>query len=332
MVQERNLNSTGLFRTQAWANAWLDTWGKDKRLELFDLGGRGNPREMLYRISARLKGIIPVDALHLVGVGSSIISTPRAEYNDIDALLAAAGEAQALCSELKKIAWNQFVISDIDDTSASLQQLERQLICESWHLHELNRESAYYVKAESVNDYLAGLGANTRLRYFNRRERLSAIGDIEFTEFSLAQAPDFFALLNQFHLQRWASACYSPESQAFLRNFMERLTAEGGHAIMQAMLVNGEVVSVIFDIIYSGCRYNLQSGYSENKFPKIALGAIHMGYAIESAIASGLLYDFMAGHGKNTNYKQHIATHKSFVRSLSVERGWVKYLRKLKNY
>src|SRR6478609_8297862 len=95
------------------------------------------------------------------------------------------------------------------------------------------------------------------------------------------------------------------------------------------MLVKGEVVSVLFDVVLHGCRYNFQSGYAEQKFSKVALGAIHMGYAIESAVQSGLIYDFMAGEGKHTNYKARIATHSEAMKSITIERGLVKQLRRV---
>jgi hypothetical protein len=98
---------------------------------------------------------------------------------------------------------------------------------------------------------------------------------------------------------------------------------------MQAMGVNGQVVSVLLDIVWQGVRYNFQSGYSENRYPKIALGALHMGFAIEQALGGNQAYDFMAGTGKNSNYKARIANSSQPLCSYQIERGHLKLLRQL---
>src|SRR5690606_40795126 len=75
-------------------------------------------------------------------------------------------------------------------------------------------------------------------------------------------------------------------------------------AIMQAIVVNDEIVSVLFDICWNQTRYNFQSGYAESRFPKISLGAVHFGYAIQAALEEGLNYDFMARSEEHTSELQ----------------------------
>ena len=326
----RSSASNNLFRTQAWAQAWLDTWSHDARRELIDLGGTKNPREMVYRTSQRLKKIIPVESIHLVGVSSHVLSTPRAEYNDIDAVINSQSIG-LLSKEFKKLSWGQFYLPDIIANSSSVSGFKEYANQQGWGIHKIKEEPAYYVQAESVATYLKALGSNTRLAYFNRREKLLGYGEVNFRQFELSEISEFFNLLNRFHVYRWGNRCYSLESQQFLRNFLAYLEEENGSAVLESMSIDNEVVSVLFDVEFNGCRYNFQSGYVENKFPKIALGAIHMGYAIESAIKRGLIYDFMAGHGKNSNYKERIATHQDEIESLVVERGLVKFIRNIKS-
>lgn len=332
MCLKRASTSTGIFRTQAWAQAWVDTWGKDNRIQLIDLGASNNPREMFYRVRDRIKKVLPVNSLHMVGVGCDIVSTPRAEYNEVSDSLLISEKTIDFIQELEKISWGQFCLPDVLLSSVNIQELELRAQEQRWLIHEVCRESTYYVKADNFSDYVRQLSPSTRLTYFNRRKRLLAGGTVEFVHYPLGKIFDFFRLLNQFHLARWGSACYAPDSQSFLKNFIERLQVEGGSAILEAMLVNGEVVSVLFDVVLQGCRYNFQSGYAESKFSKVALGAVHMGYAIESAIGSGHIYDFMAGEGKHTNYKTRIATHNETMKSINIERGLVKHLRRLQSY
>jgi hypothetical protein len=331
LASHRSYESTRIFRSRAWGNAWLDVWGNDSRLTLIDIGGRRNPREMLYCVHTRLKKILPIQSLHLVGVGCDLIGAPRAEYNDVNDLLAASDLGALLFTELDKLSWSQFRLPDLLTSSSSTEMLMELAKRAGLGVQLVQTESAYYVSATDFSTYLASLGANTRLAYFNRRDRLREQGEIEFSQFAIEKSSGFFELLNTFHIARWGTVCYSAESQRFLMNFMERLVIENGFPILEVMKVNGEAVSVMFDVILDGCRYNFQSGYLENRYPKISLGAIHMGYAIETAITSNLIYDFMAGEGKKTNYKTRIATHQQILNSLVIERGLVKHLRNLDN-
>lgn len=315
-----------VFRTAAWVQAWIDTWGKDKRLTLIDLGGRSNPLECLYTVKHQIKKILPVNTLCLAGVSCGQISAPRSEYNDISNLVTAAGGTRELALLLDQLNWQQFQLPDILDTSITGQQWQEYISVNNKHMFLKNSDIAYAVEANNFEDYLQGLGSNTRLAYFNRRKNLVKEGELDFKQYSLAESNVFFELLNQFHCQRWGQPCYSKLSQAFLTNFAERLSDQQGCFNMQAMRINGTVVSVLLDVIWQGVRYNFQSGYAENLYPKIALGALHMGYGIEQAIANQQVYDFMVGMGKRSNYKARIANRTQVLSSYRLVRGLLKLL------
>lgn len=324
-------DSPSVFRSAAWVQAWIDTWGKHPAIQLIDLGGSSNPLETVYITRQRLKKIIPVNTLTLAGVGCGLVSTPRAEYNDINRLVSHFGGADGFFRAIKPLSWQQLLVPDILQNSDAEQQLTLLSQQQGLMLHLEKSEPAYAVQIKSFDDYLRNLGANTRLAYFNRRKNLTQHGDIEFIDYKNADMEKAFLLLNQFHLQRWGAPCYSADSKRFMKNFAERLTAQGGSCILQAMLVNGEVVSILFDVLWRNTRYNFQSGYAENKYPKIALGAIHMGYAIQQAVENKCIYDFMAGTGKHSDYKARIATRIQTLSSYALERGYVKSLRQLQH-
>lgn len=305
-----------IFRTEAWVQAWIDTWGKDPRIQLIDLGGRKKPLEHVYITKYRLKKIFPVDTLCLAGTGFGAISTPRAEYNNINPLIAMAGGKSELIRLLSSLNWQQFVIPDIDTTTSAIIELHELVNNSRWRIQTEKTELAYTIFSGSFEAYTEKLGANTRRTYFNRRERLAYEGEISLTDFELREASVFFRYLNQFHILRWGVPCYSKESQDFIKNFAERLTAAGGELIMQGLNVNGEPVSVLLDVIWDNTRYNLQSGYIENRFKKIALGSLHLGYAIQAALERRQRYDFLAGEGKHSNYKARIATHTKPLESI----------------
>lgn len=318
-----------VFRTEAWVQAWIDTWGHNPNIELIDLGGRKNPLEYAYVEKTRVKKILPVTRLHLAGVGCSSVSTPRSEYNDIQALISFYEATGSVGKNLANINWQEFLLQDFIDNSFNNRLVDELAKSLKASIFVRKTEPAYHVYAEDFDDYLASLGGNTRLKYFNRRDRLASHGEIEQRQYSLHESYAFFSLLNEFHVRRWGKPCYSQDSQNFMRNFQERLMQLGGQSIMEALLVNGQVVSVIFDIVWVGKRYNFQSGFAENRYPKIALGALHLGYSIEAAVKSKQIYDFMAGCGKNTDYKANIANSFTQIKTISLQRSYMKTARKL---
>jgi hypothetical protein len=317
-----------VFRTDAWVQAWLDTWGKESHICLIDLGGRKNSLEYLYTEKKLLRKIVPVTQLNLAGVGGALISSPRSEYNHINSLIDLCGSVFELAQELKKNSWQEFFMRDVLQADESMHLLQELSASLGTYYFLKKAEPAYQVDTVNFNQYVSALGANTRLKYFNRRKNLQAVGSVERKLYTTSAAKEFFLQLNKFHVLRWGRPCYSADSQSFMINFQERLQADGGEIIMEQLSVNGEVVSVIYDVIWMGRRYNFQSGYLENRFPKIALGAIHFGYAIESAVENNQVYDFMAGEGKNSNYKENIANKSITMNSFSLFRHHVKLIRK----
>ena len=312
--------------------AWIDTWGKDPKIQLIDLGGRAHPLEHVYITQAWLKRIIPVKTLCLAGIGCASVSTPRAEYNDLSALVSLTGGVKELYGAISGLAWQQFYLPDILQHSEAEQNILGLVTQPVLRLCQQNIEPAYAAQAQCFEDYLAQLGSNTRLAYFNRRKNLAMQGEVHFQNYPIEGFDKAFALLNFFHCKRWGRPCYSPDSQKFMKIFCERLIVQGGNFILQSMHINGEAVSIIFDVTWQSTRYNFQSGYQENKYPKIALGALHMGYAIEQAIVNQQVYDFMAGTGKNSDYKKRIATRTQLISSHAIERSYLKALRSLQGY
>lgn len=332
MEQSLTQGFNSVFRTEAWVQAWIDTWGNNSAITLIDLGGRKHPLEYVYTGRTLLKKVLPLRYLTLAGIASPSISSPRSEYNHAAELISLHGGIEEFAASISRLVWQQCKLPDLISGSANAASL-MDAANEIGALYYLEkREPSYFVASNDFESYLNNLGASTRLAYFNRRERLALLGVVEFRCFSVSEASAFFELLNKFHVMRWGRPCYSFESQQFISNFMARLEAEGGEVVMQALLVSGEVVSVVLDVVWQGRRYNLQSGYYENKFHKVALGALHLGYAIEHAINKQQFYDFLAGSGKQTNYKAKIATHQFSIESVSILRGRAKYARNVYDF
>ncbi len=324
-----NLNKPfeSVFRTESWVQAWIDTWGNDRRIRLIDLGGRGNPLEYIYQERGLIKKSVPTKCLNLAGVGGFQISSPRSEYNDLNALLGLFGGARELFRELAKLNWQQFYLRDC--LANVISQWCSSSNYHNAHCVQERHELAYHVDANSFPDYLMSLGTSTRLKYFNRRNRLANFGEIERIGRPSAEAGNFFKELNNFHLMRWGRPCYSEQSQQFMSDFFCRLESQGGKVILDGLYVDGELVSVLLDVVWQGRRYNLQSGYLQQKYSRISLGSIHLGYGIEEAIKNSQIYDFMAGTGKNENYKLSISNASVNLQNLILVRGWLKIIYKI---
>lgn len=313
------------FRSPAWVQAWLDVYGKDPRISLIDTGGAGNPLDYFYRLRSPLTRWFSVSTLALVGTAVAPLSAPRSEYNYPNRQT----EPADLLARLKDESWSQIILRDL--TIEAAKDIEWAAFNLGWRVHRRPSEPTYYIAAANPAAYKASLSQSTRSRYFLRRQRLAAAGEIEFVHYPRRKAEDFFDLLDGFHRVRWGQICYSPESRQFLENFMARLEDADGKVVMQAMQINGRVVSVIFDIVYQDRRYNLQSGFDPSFMRGVAPGALHMGYAIEAAISAGQEYDLLAGHGKNHNYKVAIANRQSSIQTLIIQKPYVAMLRRLKH-
>ena len=312
------------FRTRAWVQSWVDVWGNHPRIKLIDLGGRRDPLEMVYTINHKLKGIIPVKSLVIAGNGFADFDPPRAEYNDLESLVQLAGGMDCLLKELTRLSWNQWALTDFHNNDSFNELVATLSIANGLASTKTKLEMAYRISSSDINSYKKQLSASTRAKYFNRRAKLAEHGIIEVTELTSAQ--DLFNLLNHFHQMRWGRPCYSAQSMTFFRLFLERIRCEGGVPMMQSLQIAGETVSVLFDLVWNGVRYNIQSGFLEGRFPQLALGSIHLGFAIEQALNDALVYDLLVGQGKNTNYKQQIATENTYMSSVIAVRGWLKSL------
>nr|WP_284709278.1 GNAT family N-acetyltransferase [Marinobacter sediminum] len=156
----------------------------------------------------------------------------------------------------------------------------------------------------SFREWLGKLGANTRLKLYNRREYIKQKrGDLVLTRVTEEQVAVFFEHLNEFHRHRWGKNCFDDNAVAFHKKVIARL--ESHQLALTTLELNGKTVSVLYDILAGSSRYNLQAGFQEDFDRKVALGTLHLGYAIEECFSaeSVCYYDLLAGYGKNSFYK-----------------------------
>src|SRR6202030_3135857 len=86
--------------------------------------------------------------------------------------------------------------------------------------------------------------------------------------------------------------------------------------------VNGNVVSVLYDIRKGTRQYNIKMGFDPKFGHQLSLGLLHLGYAMEAAADRGVtVYDFLAGPGKTSDYKRHLSQARRQLSSVQVLRG-----------
>lgn len=305
-----------LFQTNAWQSAWWETWGVSKDFRL--INPWDGESSGIYLSKYRWKKILPIRSLQFVGTSARQIQTPRTEHNRF---IRQTGESlhMSIESVLDKESWTEAVFSDLKSDSEDLRELLGIAGKRNWVVRLAASDAGYAVATEGdFRDYLAGLGSNTRLRLYNRRKVLEAKGVVRHQNFWPDQPSVFFDALNEFHRARWGKACLDPRSQAFHEAFLARVGVEGGEPLLTGLYCGDRLVSVLYNVWYQGVVYNIQAGFEQQFHKKLALGSLHLGYAIEQSFKSPntIRFDMLAGQGQNEDYKARFATETYYLNSI----------------
>lgn len=299
-----------LFQTKAWQSAWWETWGQQKQFRLIrEWDGEVSG---LYESRYRWKGLLPIRSLQFVGTSHRELRTPRTEYNRFFGDdLSGASLIVAMEQILEGYPWTEVVFSDLLCGSEELSALVTIAATHRWAFRINASDDGYAVTTTgSFKDYLASLGVNSRLRLYNRRKLLESLGEVHLENLWPGNPELFFQTLNRFHRVRWDKNCVAEKSLEFHMKFLSRIEEEEGEPLLSVLRSKGEVVSVLYNVRYCGVVYNIQAGFEENFHKKLSLGSLHLGYAIEEAFRCPITrrFDFLAGEGKNENYKSRFAT------------------------
>lgn len=308
----RQSNAITLFQTQAWRSAWIDTWlsklTTTRQLQI-------DVEHEAYFAKHRIKKFLPVTSLIPFGQGGPGIKSIRSEYFHPNM------QTSNWLTNLVLINKSEAILSDIPFDSPHLTSLKEIANKRGQSIFELERATAYSVDTEnsSFQDYIGTLGSSTRLKLVNRRKRVEKEGTVQI-ENMWPNIEGFIELLNSFHLDRWQKPCYQGENLEFIKRLLIRLPEEGHGVNLSVLKLDEKPVSLLLDITVGERTYNLQGGFIESLIKGVSLGTLHFGYEIESAFKDSKIktYDFMAGEGKNSNYKVKIANQSSELISIAV--------------
>lgn len=303
-----------LFMSWPWLFSWWETWSQVLGMELI-LFGAFDENDKLIGIGPFCRRVLVTSAgvrvarLYLLGSAWRLASTIRTEYCGLIVHHARENEVRALLVEaLDQSFWDELICTDVPENQ--LAAFSNDLLDDSrgYRLISRTEDVGIRIKATGTFDeWLDGLGRNTRLKAFNRRTYLRKQGELEFVEHDKECHGDFFDLLNGFHLRRWGKPAFNREALRFHRLLLSRLDLCDAQPALTLLQYRGRCVSVLYDITVGGCRYNLQAGYEENFDSKVSLGYLHLGFAIEAAFHehATTAYDLLAGTGKKQFYKSH---------------------------
>jgi CelD/BcsL family acetyltransferase involved in cellulose biosynthesis len=129
------------------------------------------------------------------------------------------------------------------------------------------------------------------------------MGDFQIVDYQVNQVHDGLAELNRLFRMRWKHEIFSKPQLHFQTMLVNQLP-DSAKLKLTALQLNGECVSVLYDIRYGDTEFNFLSGYAESLHPRLSLGMLHIGYAIEQAYADGIKhFDLLLGKGRQSRYK-----------------------------
>ena len=299
-----------LFMGWPWLYSWWETWGQELGAELalfaaYEEDGRLVGLAPFYLYNFRSPVGLRVRRLHFMGNAWRMRATVRTEYSSLILEYGSEGTiAQELLKALARLEWGEMVVCD--QTVPELlrwQEAQDHVGINAACVPRTIDAGVRVAVSGHFENWLAELGRNTRLKAYNRRGYLQSQGEFACTQVPVSDNEWFFARLNEFHGHRWGKPCFDESAVRFHQRLLERLDPD--QPALSALMFKGEVVAVLYDLQAGRTRYNLQAGFLEELDSKVALGTLHLGYAIEAAFndTGTDYYDLLAGYGKNSFYK-----------------------------
>lgn len=296
-----------IFSSWAWCFSWWKTWSEKYELKLCillvysenDLIGIAP----LYYYNAKRNFGPSGYQLQFIGNAWRIGPSVRSEHSNF---IIRDGHVEKVIGKIRHFL-KQKAVQDlvIQDHSPCLKTDLKKL-----GVKMTTRESDRGVSLDvtgKFQDWINSMGKNTRLKVYNRRNYLKdRIESIEVPYSDDKGKDDFFNLLCELHQGRRQEQPTVHELN-FHANFA-KLAIPDIKPIYSLLKVDGQTVSLIYDIMADDRRYNLQCVFVEGFDKKVSLGLLHLGYVVEDAFKdpSVKIYDFLAGDGKNTFYKERL--------------------------
>ncbi len=322
-----------LFMSWDWQWRWWHHFGRANDVDPRFLRAETGDGQVvgifpLIEWAAKARRYWPTRRLQLLGHLFQGPAAMRTEYLD---LLVDPDWEEPACAALvawlkNHRDWEEYLVQDAPAGSPAVRGLIAGLSSASYmrELTEPGVDETRFVRTDrEFEDYLASLGSSTRRALYHGRKRLARLGEISVRDAGPFEVDDGLELLNSLHALRWGSPVFTGDRFVFHRELAAD-AAERGKLRLSVIQVDGEPVSVIYDLIAGRRRYNLQQGFSPDlEGFKGSLGLIHFGYAIEESCRDPAVdsYDLLAGGGQHELYKARLGTEAARLRSVQLVRG-----------
>jgi Acetyltransferase (GNAT) domain len=317
-----------LFNSLAWCKAWWQTWATDEKLQLDVIVIKKHDTAValcpLYFLRERK---IFQFGRHYQFIGNIYPSdiTILSEYSD---LLVKPEFKEALKLAAPRI-FKHLNFSKITCAYSYKGAFFLSCVSANNHVERITHPDGASVDTTgSFQDFLSGLGKNTRLKLFNRRsycEKNYSLKVLHPTDEHEVQR--YFEALNTFHLSRWKKPCFNANSLGFHKQVCRHFS-DMDQLKFSALMLNNQLASVLYSIQNNGVEYNIQAGYFEHLDKKLSLGTLHIGFALESAFNDKKIkrFDLLMGAGKNLDYKARIATQRTQFETLIIYKNFAYFV------
>jgi hypothetical protein len=315
----KSSNSDQLFLSWEWQSTWWKIFSEPEdvnsaRMELKLYVATTDDGSLvgiapLYLTTVYTKKIIKTKRLQFIGNcwrGKPTMLTELLDFIVISTQ--SKNVVRALYSHIKKIKdWDEFVIPFLNVQSETYQLLSNENLLPRCYLRHAEEYKSYYLNIKGqFQDYAKNLGKNTRLKFINRRKMFQELGETSFTRMLTDNIKENFNLLNKLHIKRWGKPIFYGKRLEF-NQLAAELLAERYCLNFSVLSLNHEPVSIQYNFVINKHNYNIQAGFDETFHKKISLGYLHFGYEIEASFTEQIsTYDFLAGEGKNTQYKERL--------------------------
>lgn len=313
-----------LFMSWDWQWRWWQCHKSILGAELVMLAAYGPDDTLValapcYASPAQHKAGIKARRLQLIGSAWRSDRAVFSEYLDVIVAREAASAALPLLARaLAAEHWDDFVFANVRPQSTAAQ-LASEYLGKGAYVRVTDALEAHATVIEgSFEEYLQRLNAGARRKVWNHRKKLQQ------PELSFAGEGEVGAFLDRIdalHRARWGVPHYVGIRRAFHQDFAASMARQG--ALRMSILSHaGTPISVLYNIRLGGAEYNLQSGFDAAAVSGVSPGYLHLGYCLEGAFADRLrLFDFLAGEGRNRQYKADFNTQSSVIETRQVVRS-----------
>jgi CelD/BcsL family acetyltransferase involved in cellulose biosynthesis len=268
--------------------------------------------------------LIPTRSLQLIGLSWRDSEPLISEYLDVISSPEDLGAVRSACLRvlLDEPTWTEFVIGYCAAAQQWRDEFARQTHSRGYYVRLLDPSVSYQANlSRGFGQYLRELGQSTRRSVWNLRRRLAEHGEVSVELLALEEVDDAFVDLNRLHELRWKRSAFSGRRLAFHTSIARRLAARGELALSR-LRVDGQVVSVLYDIRKGARQYNIKMSFDQAFDRQLSLGLIHIGYAMEAASERGVTqYDLLAGPGQKSDYKRHLGQARRELGCVQMLRG-----------